>query len=278
MSEIQVSCPARLTLFFNVERCENNKIVFSSCNQLIDLYDVIRLKENKFSSEKGIFISTFDGIPRKNDSDIYKICENFFKYTKVKYERLEIKIDKKIPVDAGLDGKNSDVVGTLLALNSLYNTNLSGGELVDLAKSVNEYSSHFLFGNYTRIMNGEARAFYNSPYYNDYAILLPKRKIENDMYEEIKKHNWEQKEYNNNELYSCLYDLMPDELKRLREYLLQYKDLQHSLSGISNTYFIATHEKRLDNDFLIELNKKFPAFKLILKKNANGYRFLRMYR
>jgi hypothetical protein len=97
-------------------------------------------------------------------------------------------------------------------------------------------------------------------------------------YDKIKNSTFKDKVPNSGELYNCLYDVMPDDLKEIREYLLKYKNLNHSLSGISHTYFIASKERNVDNNFIIQLNKNFPKYKILLRKRMPEYKYFRMYR
>ena len=97
--------------------------------QSINLYDTITITK---SAAPDILIRTnLPYLPVDKGNLVYKAAALFFETTRVK-NGLTIKLDKKIPVAAGLAGGSSDAAAALKGLNELYDTGLSESELMQL--------------------------------------------------------------------------------------------------------------------------------------------------
>lgn len=127
MNEITVKCPAKINLFFNIIGLdERNYHLVHGLNQSISIYDILNIKINNTNS---INIKCNDlSIPTDEKNSIYKAAKIFLDYTKIT-TGLDIYLEKNIPTEAGLGGESTDAAGTISALNTLFNTNLSKEEL-----------------------------------------------------------------------------------------------------------------------------------------------------
>jgi 4-diphosphocytidyl-2-C-methyl-D-erythritol kinase len=97
--------------------------------QSLDLHDTITITK---SSIEGISIKTnLAYIPIDQGNLVYKAAALFLDTLSIK-EGLYIKLDKNIPVAAGLAGGSSDAAATLKGLNELYHAKLSTEELMKL--------------------------------------------------------------------------------------------------------------------------------------------------
>lgn len=102
--------------------------------------DVLEVTE---SSELIInqFGLTLDSDPMSN------LCVKAYEVMKAEYEipPVEINLFKRIPFGAGLGGGSSDAAGTIIAINKLYNLNLSQERLAELASRVGSDCAFFIY-------------------------------------------------------------------------------------------------------------------------------------
>ncbi len=105
----------------------------------IQLHDELIIKKsNKFS-----FQSTNKNLTSESDNLIIK-TKNLLEKHINKILLVEIILKKNIPIGAGLGGGSSNAASTLLALNKLFNLNLSGNELFDIAVQLGSDVPFFL--------------------------------------------------------------------------------------------------------------------------------------
>lgn len=125
MKEIYIKARAKINLVLNVlEKREDNYHNLESIFQKINLYDEIYIKESK---RTGITIKT--NIPQLNNEDniIYKAFYELKKYRNI--ESIDVTINKKIPMKAGLAGGSTDCAAFILGMNKLFNLSLNPQEL-----------------------------------------------------------------------------------------------------------------------------------------------------
>lgn len=101
----------------------------------IDIYDEI-----KFEYCDDIYVVD-DPFPL--DNIIVKAAKLFFEYTKIK-GGVKVTIKKNIPSAAGLAGGSTDAANTLIALNNMYNANLTKSELLDLSSRLGSDVGFFI--------------------------------------------------------------------------------------------------------------------------------------
>ncbi|MEJ2567307.1 MAG: 4-(cytidine 5'-diphospho)-2-C-methyl-D-erythritol kinase [candidate division WOR-3 bacterium] len=110
--------------------------------QTISLKDLLYFK----LGGKGIRIKTNNPNLPKGPSNLIYRAANFFKDIETKNVGLEINIDKKIPIGAGLGGGSSNAAVTLLTLNRLLKYPKKFEELMENAKSLGSDVPFFLKG------------------------------------------------------------------------------------------------------------------------------------
>lgn len=101
--------------------------------QSLDVYDTIMIE--KTNSNKIMMKTNLSYLPIDKGNLVYKAASLFFEKTGIT-DGLFIKLDKHIPVAAGLAGGSSDAAATLKGLNILYNTGLTTEELMTIGVKI----------------------------------------------------------------------------------------------------------------------------------------------
>jgi 4-diphosphocytidyl-2-C-methyl-D-erythritol kinase len=83
-------------------------------------------------------------VPSGDENLVVRAAKAFFKETKIN-SGVGIKLHKQIPHGAGLGGGSSDAATTLRALNQIFETKLSRGDLVTLGSKIGSDVAFFLF-------------------------------------------------------------------------------------------------------------------------------------
>lgn len=139
---IRVPSPAKLNLFLHITgRRENGYHELQTIFQLIDLYDWM------------IFTPTLneqieiDGLSevRPEENLIYRAAQILRPHAK-KFCGLHIKIEKNIPMGAGLGGGSSNAATTLIVLNQLWECGLNQKQLADYGVKLGADVPIFIYG------------------------------------------------------------------------------------------------------------------------------------
>ncbi len=132
MEEIYVKARAKINLGLEVlNRRNDNYHNIESVFQKINLYDEIwirKIKTNEFR-----IISNIEEINNK-DNIIYKAYIEL----KEKYKNItgiEVKLNKRIPMQAGLGGGSTDCASFIIAINKLFDLKMSKKEMEEIGKN-----------------------------------------------------------------------------------------------------------------------------------------------
>ena len=124
---IRVPSPAKLNLFLHITgRRENGYHELQTIFQLIDLYDWMNFEA---IGDEGIQIEGLDDVQLEQNL-IYRAAQLLKPHAK-KPCGLNIRIEKNIPMGAGLGGGSSNAATTLIVLNQLWECELSEQQLAD---------------------------------------------------------------------------------------------------------------------------------------------------
>jgi 4-diphosphocytidyl-2-C-methyl-D-erythritol kinase len=145
MQATQVFAPAKINLSLRIVNRRNDG--FHEIETLIapvSLHDEIKI--DKIDVGKRIkFRCDNPSVPRGEDNLVVSAANRFFAATKLT-PAVSIDLKKKIPQGAGLGGGSSDAAATLLALNRLFETNLTREELAKLGSEIGSDVPFFIFG------------------------------------------------------------------------------------------------------------------------------------
>lgn len=135
MNSLKALCPAKINITLDVigkrEDGYHNVVMVMQAISLFD--EVIITKTNK----KDIEIKTnLHYVPTDERNVAFKAAKVFFEKTGLKNEGIHIKINKKIPVAAGLAGGSTNAAGVIVLLNMLYNAGLSAEAMAEIGLMV----------------------------------------------------------------------------------------------------------------------------------------------
>lgn len=125
---IRVPAPSKLNLFLHITgRRENGYHELQSIFQLIDLCDWLEFEPRM---DQEIHIEGLNSVDL-NQNLIYKATEILKPYAQTA-TGLSIRLEKNIPMGAGLGGGSSDAATTLIVVNQLWDCGLNTEQLADL--------------------------------------------------------------------------------------------------------------------------------------------------
>lgn len=145
----------------------NNFHEINSIFHAIDLHDLIEF--NFIQNKKEINILTEMNIA-KEDNLLYKAAKLYLDYTNADFG-VEIKIQKNIPLGAGLGGGSSNAASVLLTLNNYNKDILSSDELKKLAAELGS-DVPFFIGSTAALVKGRGEIISPIPAINYSGILI----------------------------------------------------------------------------------------------------------
>jgi 4-diphosphocytidyl-2-C-methyl-D-erythritol kinase len=139
----QFLAPAKINLFLHITgRRADGYHTLQSVFQLLDFYDTLYIKitpNNEVKRVRGL-----DGVPASQC--LCALAASALKDATNCKLGVEYFIDKKIPMGGGLGGGSSDAATMLLALNHLWQLNLSRTELMQIGLKLGADVPVFIFG------------------------------------------------------------------------------------------------------------------------------------
>ena len=166
--------PAKLNLFLHVinkrvDGYHNIQTVF----QLIDLYDNLFIK----TSKSGLIRRTSHHSNIQESDDLSIKAAHLLKPFADNQSGADIFIKKSIPMGGGLGGGSSDAATTLIALNLLWQCQLTQKELQGLALKLGADVPFFIFGQnaWAEGIGENLTPFQTPP--QDYLVIAPKEKV-----------------------------------------------------------------------------------------------------
>ena len=141
MNKLIVKSPAKVNLHLSIlKKLTNGYHEIDTAFQLIDLFDEIEYVNSKNSVN---VYSNVDNL--NNDQNIITLVAEKLKRFNKKLG-VQIKLEKKIPIGAGLGGGSSNAASSIIALNKLWNLGMTQIEMHNFAKSIGADVPFFLFG------------------------------------------------------------------------------------------------------------------------------------
>ncbi len=155
-----LSVPAKLNLFLYVlgKRPDGYHELFT-CFHKVTLYDNLYLELFPGRGDVNIEVTPDDIIPTDNRNICFRAAKHFFDSVGHNWD-VNIRIEKNIPVGAGMGGGSSDAAGVLLLLNSLCKAGLDQDALKDIGAELGADVPFFLFDFVSAIGTGTGTDIY----------------------------------------------------------------------------------------------------------------------
>ena len=122
-----------LMLDINYKRTDNYHDLFMIM-QSVGVFDTVSVE--KIKGKDIVITCNIDGIPLDEKNIAHKAAKAFFKANRIRNTGIRIDITKRIPHAAGLAGGSADGAAVLVALNEIYEKNLSEDELCDIGVKI----------------------------------------------------------------------------------------------------------------------------------------------
>jgi 4-diphosphocytidyl-2-C-methyl-D-erythritol kinase len=142
LETLHLESPAKVNLRLEIlKRREDGYHELKTVLQKISLYDELHFSLKK---EKGVSIATdHPNLPVGKDNLVYKAAQSMLMISGYQ-GGLQVEIEKRIPLGAGLGGGSSNAATTLKALNHLLKLNLSQKELMGMGLKIGTDVPFFL--------------------------------------------------------------------------------------------------------------------------------------
>ncbi len=137
--KIKVQTPAKINLSLEiVDRTENGFHLLSSVMQTVSLFDFLTISKSISPTKENEIILRGNSplIPYNEKNIVFKALSAYFLALDIKNTKVEVDIEKNIPVEAGLAGGSTNASGTLVAINALFNNELQDSEIHKIAASL----------------------------------------------------------------------------------------------------------------------------------------------
>ena len=219
----------------------------------IDIYDTLSFKKN---NNKNISFTCNSSLIDRNENLVTEAFDIMsHRYSKV--SGLDIFLDKVIPIGAGLGGGSSNAAITLLAINKLFNLQLSGNILKNIAMEIGSDIPFFIEGG-TSFVQGRGEIIHKIPFKKKYfIIILSKISISTgEIYKKLSSDSFMPKksysELASSKFNSFEYSVMSEypELKETKYWLSSFGSVR--MSGTGSTLFI----EYADYSSALEANKE----------------------
>jgi 4-diphosphocytidyl-2-C-methyl-D-erythritol kinase len=113
--------------------------------QTIDLHDRLTFRFRR-SKTLHLILNVGDSpIPADSANLVYKACHAFHRMYPIE-SRIEVVLDKQIPVESGLGGGSSNAAVTLIALSQHFNRVLDRKQVLTIARSIGADVPFFFYG------------------------------------------------------------------------------------------------------------------------------------
>lgn len=223
----------------------------------IDIYDVLYFENSSIDSYEGIEIDN------NNILKTVKLFKETFNISKC----VKVKLEKNIPIQAGLAGGSSDSSAVLRGLNKLWELNLSNSELCKVAQNLGSDNPYCVYQR-PMIMSGRGEILKSVNYHNDLPILIIKPSFgvsTKEIFNNYKASKGLKTDLNNlilfNDLEKITLNLYP-ELKDLYNYIKSFGFDVH-MSGSGPTLFVIDNNIDALYDKLKEKNLYIKKTKFI---------------
>ena len=251
--EIKVQCPAKINLTLKITgKRDDGFHNIESIMQTISLFDYLTI--SAFSSEKfEIKLSgTSNEIPYNEKNLVHKAAVLFIERTNLTPHKIDIFIEKNIPVAAGLAGGSTDAAGTLYGLNKIFGEPLSLKEIHELCAKLGSDLNFCLEGG-RQMTTGRGEILEAMPY-EEFTLSLIKPENLGISAKEAYTKFAQKPKIGREKFVNDLEWAVIDDYKELQT--IKYKYPDSIMSGSGSTYYIIENEFAQEKDCWIKNSLK----------------------
>ncbi len=129
-NSIKVQCPAKINLSLRVlNKRDDGFHNIESIMQTIDLFDYLTISISEADDNLILLSGNSSEIPYGESNLVYKAAKSFLIECGLSGYKIEVFIEKNIPVSAGLAGGSTDAAGMIFGLNKLFGNRLDECDL-----------------------------------------------------------------------------------------------------------------------------------------------------
>lgn len=278
MKRLKVKTPAKINLTLEIlNKREDGFHNLQSIMQTVSLYDYLTFSVEKSEKLEICLTGNSSKIPYNETNLIYKAAVKFFEKANINNVKLNVYIEKNIPIAAGLAGGSTNAAGTFYALNKLFDNVLTEKEIDELCASLGSDLNFCLYGG-CALCTSRGEVIEKIPFYEQSVSLIkPKNlgisakeayinfsKLEdksnpnntNKMKELLLKN-----EFDKNLIYNSLEKALFPNYKELRTLKTRVKN--SLMSGSGSTFFVL--DSKLDTDLNL---KNYDVFENLRTTNT----------
>lgn len=246
---------AKINLFLGVkDRREDGFHNIKSVMHSVTLFDIVSVSASDSDTRRITVHTDCQELPLGEDNLVYRSAEKYLsKFNK--NATVDIKLDKRIPIGAGLAGGSSDAAATLRALNKIFKL-ANSDQLLELAAEIGSDVPYCLLGD-TALCEGRGEVMTRlpSPKAMHFVIAIGKERVStprayralDELYGDAFPCNNEDLERlisSLNEGIKCeyLYNIFEDvvklpEIEKIKEMLIKNKAVATLMSGSGPSVF-----------------------------------------
>lgn len=175
MKKLKIKTPAKINLTLEVlNKREDGFHNIQSIMQTISLYDFLTFEVEPNNVFEINLSGTSQEIPYNESNLVYKAAVKFLEKAQIKNIKLNVYIEKHIPIAAGLAGGSTNAAGTFYALNKLFNNPLTTVEIDELCASLGSDLNFCLYGG-CALCSSRGEIIEKIPFYEQsVALIKPK--------------------------------------------------------------------------------------------------------
>ena len=258
MQTIKIQCPAKINLNLKITgKLENGFHAIKSVMQTISLYDYLTINVEDNNKNEIILSGNTREIPYDENNLVYKAVKLFFESTGIQNKKINIYIEKNIPIAAGMAGGSTDGAGVLYGMNKIFSC-LNKENLNQMCAKLGSDLNVCLYGG--RIL-AQGRGEIITPLeFEEFNLSLIKPiNLGISAKEAYTKYSKKIKILNNNDKY--LNDLewaLIDDYPELQ--YIKHKYPESIMTGSGSTYFIISKEFEQEDNYWISNNLKAISY------------------
>ncbi|MBO5739235.1 4-(cytidine 5'-diphospho)-2-C-methyl-D-erythritol kinase [bacterium] len=273
MNTTKVKCPAKINLTLEVlNKRDDGFHNIKSIMQTISLYDYLTIKVESADKNLIELSGTSSDIPYNENNLVYKAIDLYLKEAKINNLKINVFIEKNIPISAGLAGGSTDGAGVIWGLNYLLEI-FDNSKLNELCAQLGSDLNVCLNGG-TILATSRGEVIKKLPDVDSILTLIKPKKLGISAKEAYTKYSQREIKLQNGMTEKMLIAILDND--DIRQYLYNdlefavfddYKELQviksaypkSIMSGSGSTYFILDNieDFELNNDYEIINNLKF---------------------